>query len=182
MKEFIFFALIILANVTHAAPRNIIVIGDSISAASDSWVEQYRGMGAHVKNLSQGGRSATFYDITSDLVSTPQWNTVVYALGTNDGAMSGGLFAYRFKEKFYTHIATLGAKKFKVYVLVPPLFVEFAGDITPIRNYQSLVCAYTGIKCIQLQDIWDDQLTLDHIHPNSELSGIIAQHLVNSIP
>ncbi|MFT4519640.1 MAG: hypothetical protein ACI9JM_002037 [Halioglobus sp.] len=157
----------------------VIAIGDSITVLSDSWAEQLRERGYRVKNMSQGARAARLYTLPSDLRKTPEFDRAVYFLGTNDMNIGFG-YITSFEEMFNRQISLLSYGGLNPVVLMPPRYTGYEDKIDPIRAHLILICTYANLVCIDLEAIWDDSLTdgltllPDGIHPNSILSGLIA--------
>ncbi len=168
--------LLMLLGLTSTTQAGTIVIGDSISSRPDAWPKIIESRGEPVRVLAQSGRTAANYQIPHDLRSDVGYDKAIYFLGTNDAFFSVDAF----KEQFNIHLFTLAFKGFEVYVIVPPNY-SFMPRIQQVRNHILNACAFFNQTCIDLDPIWDYELTDDTDHPLPALQTIIADYLWNEI-
>ena len=143
------------------ATESILVIGDSISFASNSWANQWRDQGnRNLKLLAQSGRAVVDYDIPRDLLPYLGIVDVYYALGSNDI----GREEHPGQVNFYLrqHIDSLVARGFQVTLVRPPRFEHS----DRIRALYPPLCAKVA-RCVDLQDIWHAVETSDGVHPTT---------------
>lgn len=185
--------LLVLSQVCRA--ESYIVMGDSIASCPTCWPSELRDFGNSVRELTQGARFTLGYSIPPDLKPIDA-DTVLYALGTNDGvALNSTGFAFAFvlnyyTEKFKIHMDTLKHKNFTIILIVPARYSAYADGMDVVRDMMFDHCAATGIQCIDAQLFWDESETLfipgtstpDTLHPNATLTAIMANEINAALP
>jgi hypothetical protein len=165
-------SLILLAGNANAG--SIMVIGDSFSAAFNSWVNLYRDRpGNRTKILAQSGRAVIDYALPRDISPIFGISRVYYMLGSNDigrGVWPGSTLFY-----LNTHLGELVRRNFKVTLVLPPVFPEYEDASHATRAVMIPWCA--RVRCIDLAEIWDSVPLLVDNHPTDAGQQIILDFI-----
>jgi len=165
MKALLFAITLFLSPIASA--KCTLVFGDSLSSTSDSW-PQHMEQCMHVN--AQPGRMLTQFDPPRDLYSNGQ--RAVYLLGSNDAFRK--ISAEVVTVYARTHMRFLLDRGLHPLIVIPPRFPLNPNHVNKVRNVLIDVATEMGIDYIDLQDIWDVNQTLDTVHPNVELSRVVA--------
>jgi len=166
-------ALALTASSAVAEP-GVIVMGDSISAVSNSWSNVIANQGVNVQNIAMAGRKLRDFSIPRDLHADGQFDTVVYFLGINDA--QAYLDPADVAEVFEAHMVFLIARGFDILVLYPnrvPIIPELDLSIRKVKQAMNKVCVKHDIDCRTIP-VWRSYLTHDTVHPKPELHRDIA--------
>jgi hypothetical protein len=161
--------LLILSLPCHA--QGIVVVGDSISAAPNSWANILSDEGLNVQNISMNGRQIRDFSLPRDMVADTDFGTVVYFLGINDAFVANPPVLVR--RFFKSQVQYLRQRGFRVIVLIPPAVVFFEPHSTRVRSAIQRVCDKLPIECSEVT-VWDPNDTVDGIHPTPALQYDIA--------
>ena len=160
--------MVVHAPQCPAEPR-LVIIGDSISAGSDSWPTHLQGYYPHI--LAQGGRLAREYAPPRDIRVTNGDNKAVYFLSTGDILHNAD--AKETRKYISAHVQLLTSRGFEVTLVTPPIFgIPKYNKVN--RQHRRMINRIPNVSHCDLAYMWDKDKTWDSVHPVPELSERIA--------
>ena len=163
--------------------QSVWVFGDSLSSSGRGWAGLIATHGyAHMRNTARGGLRMTDVTIPDWLRCVgPNNDQVIIWLGTNDALQ--GIYMPHFKTKLRDHLQVLEGRGCRVYLVLPPLFVqnhEAAAKIEPYRDVTlDIGLQYTNVTIIE--PVWNEDLLFDGLHQEPALHFWQAVDFINKL-
>ena len=166
--------------------QGVWVFGDSLSSPGHGWAQIINNLSfGQMRNTARGGLRMVDVIMPDWLVCQTEDNRgfvndqVVIWLGGNDGLQKTNVEWY--ERKLRDHLQFLEGRKCRVYLVLPPLFVndhELAGLFEPYRIISERVGnEYDNVKVIDMH--WDENKLSDGLHQNKGLHFWQAVQMVN---
>lgn len=158
--------------------RRVIVIGDSLSAATGAWPNYLLSSEYKIELYAKGGRKACEFFVPTDLKKEKNSDQVVYFLGTGD--ILARKNSKDTKRHIETHLRALRHKGFtNILVVVPPNF-KLIKYYWWNRAHRKMIRKISNNIC-DVQWVWNKKETWDGIHPipvqSKRLAMTIWSHL-----
>jgi len=163
---------LLLALTSCAARSGVIIIGDSISSSSESWP---RYLNAHVLLNAQPGRFIRDFTLSRDIKATPDADTVIYFIGSNDIIFGNPIDLV--KEALQSHLRMLKDRGLRVIVVIPAKYPCCERQGWLMREALRNIVAEMKLESVDMNPIWDVNQTYDTVHPTPELSVKIAERI-----
>jgi hypothetical protein len=172
-------AMLLLAIMLLAVPAKaggLVVFGDSISAMRTNWTVYIRDYdpAKPIWSFAKNGQTIKDLVLHSGLRANSYIDTAVYFLGTNDATARSSPYVSIWA--FNAHLEFLQQRGFRVIVILPPDHPVGLPYISQIRAAMTKVSQRAGVEYHTLAS-WDFNLTFDGIHPQPQLSQMIAAEI-----
>lgn len=157
---------LLLALMMATADAKTIVIGDSLS------------VNLQVRNLdAMPGRTIVHFQPSRDQWAWPG-DSVILFLGGNDYSHGN---VGQTRMFLVSHLKHYRSRGFRVIFVVPPTFyLPHLEESQAAHRKMYLNLKVKGVKVANIDEVWDNSLTVDGIHPNSELT-LRIQHWLEGL-
>ena len=194
IQAFVMVALLCVATVQAAAPKRVLVFGDSLSAAynlapEQGWVhlldQRLQSEGWHVANASISGETTAGGAARIDAVLSEQApDVVIVELGANDGLR--GLPIDLAKQNLARIVTAAKSRKAHVLLVGMELPPNYGPDYTTqFRQMYSDLAREHDIALLPflLAPISDDRGNFleDHLHPTAEAQPALRDHVLKAL-
>lgn len=173
----VFVMMLTLSNCAQAETRHFYVIGDSLSSPTMcEWPRHFQDDYA-VHNLAQAGLTMNAFDMPHHQAFEND-STVVIMMGSNDAGSGVPVARYKMRLRETIRAAkTRGATR--VIVAGPPKIEALIPSVKRYRNAAKNIARRENVNYFTV--MWDQDETVDGLHPTCEFNRLIADQVRSNL-